>query len=155
MSNRGQAQYLRLYTTSGTDKQLWQSYYVNSTISLGGKSYSYFPFTADGLMSSSASGGNRVSVTAPATTTAISALTEALNNQYLVELKVYEFDSRLSNVAPNSNQSLIVNFLGVITEISGSFETLRVRIGSSISPVGASCPPRKFTTDLIGNPIRL
>ena len=155
MSNRAQAQYLRLYTTSGTDKQLWQSYYVNSTISSGGKSYSYFPFTADGLMSSSASGANRVSVTCPATTTAISALTEALNNQYLCELKVYEFDSRLSNVAPNSNQSLIVNFLGVITEISGSFETLRVRIGSSISPVGASCPPRSFSTDLIGNPIRL
>ena len=154
MSNRAQAQYLRIYT-GGTDKQLWQSYYVNSTISLSSKSWSYFPFTADGLMSSSASGANRVSVTCPATTTAISALTEALNNQYLVELKVYEFDSRLSNVAPNSNQSLIVNFLGVITEISGTFETLRVRIGSSISPVGASCPPRKFTTDLIGNPIRL
>ena len=154
MSNRAQAQYLRIYS-GGTDKQLWQSYYVNSTISLNSKSWSYFPFTADGLMSSSASGANRVSVTCPATTTAISALTEALNNQYLVELKVYEFDSRLSNVAPNSNQSLIVNFLGVITEISGSFETLRVRIGSSISPVGASCPPRKFTTDLIGNPIRL
>ena len=154
MSNRAQAQYLRIYT-GGTDKQLWQSYYVNSTISLSSKSYSYFPFTADGLMSSSASGANRVSVTCPATTTAISALTEALNNQYLCELKVYEFDSRLSNVAPNSNQSLIVNFLGVITEISGTFETLRVRIGSSISPVGASCPPRKFTTDLIGNPIRL
>ena len=154
MSNRAQAQYLRIYS-GGTDKQLWQSYYVNSTISLNSKSWSYFPFTADGLMSSSASGANRVSVTCPATTTAISALTEALNNQYLVELKVYEFDSRLSNVAPQSNQSLIVNFLGVITEISGSFETLRVRIGSSISPVGASCPPRKFTTDLIGNPIRL
>ena len=154
MSNRAQAQYLRIYT-GGTDKQLWQSYYVNSTISLSSKSWSYFPFTADGLMSSSASGANRVSVTCPATTTAISALTEALNNQYLCELKVYEFDSRLSNVAPNSNQSLIVNFLGVITEISGTFETLRVRIGSSISPVGASCPPRKFTTDLIGNPIRL
>tara|TARA_R100000655_G_scaffold1149_1_gene4635 strand:- start:463 stop:927 length:465 start_codon:yes stop_codon:yes gene_type:complete len=154
MSNRGQAQYLRIYT-GGTDKQLWQSYYVNSTISLSSKSWSYFPFTADGLMSSSASGANRVSVTCPATTTAISALTEALNNQYLCELKVYEFDSRLSNVAPQSNQSLIVNFLGVITEISGTFETLRVRIGSSISPVGASCPPRKFTTDLIGNPIRL
>tara|TARA_Y100001972_G_scaffold100775_1_gene125329 strand:- start:845 stop:1309 length:465 start_codon:yes stop_codon:yes gene_type:complete len=154
MSNRAQAQYLRIYT-GGTDKQLWQSYYVNSTISSGGKSYSYFPFTADGLMSSSASGGNTVSLTCPATTTAIAALTEALNNQYLVELKVYEFDSRLSNVAPNSNQSLIVNFLGVIISIGGSFETLNVNIGSSISPVGASCPPRKFTTDLIGNPIRL
>ena len=65
------------------------------------------------------------------------------------------FDSRLSNVAPNSGQSLIVNFLGVIISIGGSFETLKVNIGSSISPVGASCPPRKFTTDLIGNPIRL
>ena len=154
MSNRAQAQYLRIYT-GGTDKQLWQSYYVNSSISSGGKSYSYFPFTADGLLSSSASGGNTVSLTCPATTSAISALTEALNNQYLCELKVYEFDSRLSNVAPNSSQSLIVNFLGVITSIGGSFETLNINLGSSISPVGASAPPRKFTTDLVGVPIRL
>ena len=153
MSNRAQAQYLRIYT-GGTDKQLWQSYYVNSTISSGGKSYAYFPFTADGLLSSSASGGNTVSLTCPATTSAISALTEALNNQYLCELKVYEFDSRLSNVAPNSSQSLIVNFLGVITSIGGSFETLNINLGSSISPVGASAPPRKFTTDLVGVPIR-
>jgi len=154
MSNRAQAQYLRIYT-GGTDKQLWQSYYVNSTISLNSKSWSYFPFTADGLLSSSASGGNTVSLTCPATTTAIAALTEALNNQYLVELKVYEFDSRLANNAPQSNQSSIVTFLGVIISINGSFETLNINLGSSISPVGASAPPRKFTTDLVGVPIRL
>jgi len=154
MANRSQAQYLRIYT-GGTDKQLWQSYYVNSTISLSSKSWSYFPFTADGLMSSSASGSNNVSVTCPATASAISALREALNAQYLVELKVYEFDSRLSNLAPQSNQSLIVSFLGVIKSISGSFETLSFDLGSSLSPVGASAPPRTFSTDLIGVPIRL
>ena len=154
MSNRAQAQYLRVYESS-TDKLLWQSYYINSTISLNSKSWSYFPFTADGLMSSSASGGNTVSINCPATTAAISALTESLNNQYLVELKVYEFDSRLGNSVPQTSQSLIVNFLGVITSINGSFETLNVNLGSSLSPVGASAPPRKFTTDLIGVPIRL
>ena len=152
--NRGQAQYLRI-CSGGTDKQLWQSYYVNSTISLSSKSWSYFPFTADGLMSSSASGGNAVSISCPATTTAISALTDALNNQYLCELKVYEFDSRLSNSVPQSGQSLIVNFLGVITSIGGNFETLVANLGSSISPVVASAPPRRFSTDLIGVPIRL
>jgi len=152
--SRAQAQYLRIYT-GGTDKQLWQSYYVNSTISLSSKSWTYFPFTADGLMSSSASGGNTVSLTCPATTTAINALTEALNNQYLVELKVYEFDSRLSNDAPQSGQSLIINFLGLVTSLGGGFTTLNVNIGSSLSPVGASAPPRKFTSDLIGVPIRL
>ena len=154
MSNRAQAQYLRVYESS-TDKLLWQSYYINSTISLNSKSFSYFPFTADGLMSSSASGGNTVSINCAATTAAISALTEALNNQYLVELKVYEFDSRLGNSVPQTSQSLIVNFLGVITSINGSFETLNVNLGSSLSPVGASAPPKKFTTDLIGVPIRL
>ena len=154
MSNRAQAQYLRIYTGS-TDKQLWQSYYVNSTISLSSKSWSYFPFIADGLMSSSASGGNTVALTLPATTTAINALTEALNNEYLVELKVYEFDSRLSNNAPQSGQTLIINFLGVITSIGGDFTTLSVNLGSSLSPVGASAPPRRYTTDLLGVPIRL
>ena len=101
MSNRAQAQYLRVYESS-TDKLLWQSYYINSTISLSSKSWSYFPFSADGLMSSSASGGNTVSINCAATTAAISALTESLNNQYLVELKVYEFDSRLGVELPDN-----------------------------------------------------
>ena len=106
-------------------------------------------------MSSSASGGNSVSLSVPATTTAIKAFTKALAKEYLCELKVYEFDSRLSNVVPQSGQSLIVSFLGVITDMGGDFTTLNINLGSSLSPVGAQAPPRKMTTYLAGVPIRL
>ena len=79
----------------------------------------------------------------------------ALSREYLVQLKIYEFDSRLSNVAPETSQTLIVDFIGVIKSMSGDFNTLSVELGSNLSPVGAQVPPRKFTSYLIGSPIRI
>ena len=151
---RAQSQYLKFYT-GATNHYLLQSYYVNSTISLDSLSWTYFPFNADGLMQSSAAGGNGVSLTVPATEKAVDIFTIALSREYLVQLKIYEFDSRLSNVAPETSQTLIVDFIGVIKSMSGDFNTLSVELGSNLSPVGAQVPPRKFTSYLIGYPIRI
>lgn len=74
---------------------------------------------------------------------------------YLCELKVYEFDSRLSQTAPQVGQVLIVNFVGEVVAVDGSFTALTIQLGSSLAPVGAQVPPRKFGSKLIGAPIRL
>jgi hypothetical protein len=152
--SRAQASYLRIYSGS-TNYQLWQSYYTNSTISLSGLSWSYFPFNADGMISSGAAGGNAVSITCPAVQTSVDAFNLALARERLCELKVYEFDSRLSNVLPQSGQTLIISFLGVVNSLSGDFNTLSIELGSSLSRTGSQAPPRKFTSYQIGAPIQL
>jgi hypothetical protein len=154
MSNKGQAQYLRIFDESSTFLRL-QSYYVNQTITWESNSWAFFPFNADGLLSASGSAGNDITITVPATTAAVTAFSEALDNNRLCEIRMYEFDTRLTQAAPQASQDLIGFFVGEVIKIGGSFTELQVQLGSSLSPVGAQVPPRTYTTFLVGAPLRL
>jgi hypothetical protein len=154
MSNRAQSQYLRIFDATTTYAR-WQTYYVNQTITLDGASWSYMPFSASGIIESGASGGKSVSITVPATNSVVQAFTLALSYGRFCELKIYEFDSRLDNTAPQAGQDLIASYTAEVVDVSGSFTRLDVELGSSLSPVGAQVPPRKFTTYQIGSPLRI
>jgi hypothetical protein len=113
------------------------------------------PFSASGIIESGASGGKSVSITVPATNSVVQAFTLALSYGRFCELKIYEFDSRLDNTAPQAGQDLIASYTAEVVDVSGSFTRLDVELGSSLSPVGAQVPPRKFTTYQIGSPLRI
>jgi hypothetical protein len=113
------------------------------------------PFAANGLLSSSANGGNSIEISIPATSTVVSTFNSAIANSYLCEVRLYEFDTRLTQAQPQSSQSLIGFFVGEVIGMSGSFTELAVQLGNSLAPVGAQVPPRQYTTFLIGAPLRL
>jgi hypothetical protein len=154
MSTRAQAQYLRVYVSGGSDIELWQNYYVDTTVTVSAKDYTYFPFEFGGIFESSAIGGAPVDITLPATQEVIDLFIKASYLDYLCEVSVYEFDSRLGNTAPVSSQTLVSSFTGYVRNMSGSFTTLSVRLGSALAPVGAQIPPRTYSSSLIGAPIR-
>lgn len=157
MSNRAQSHFLKIYNSS-TVFERWQNYYVNSTITYddgtGNQSWLYYPFVTNGLTSSSASGGNSISIEVPATKKAVDAFVKALARGYFCRILVFEFDSRLSHAAPTS-QTTIIDFSGIVSNIDGTFTSLSINLGSALSPVGAQAPPRRFTTFQVGAPIRL
>jgi len=155
MSFRGQAQYLRIYASGGADYQLWQNFYVNQTVTVSAKAYTFFPFACDGITETSALGGRPVQVKFPATSLAVSAFQSASKLKYLCQLSVYEFDTRLGIDSPQSGQTLIANFLGYVSRMSGSFTALRVDLGSALAPIGAQIPPRTATNLLVGVPIQV
>jgi hypothetical protein len=154
MSNRAQSQYLRIFDATTTYAR-WQTYYVNQTVTLDSASWSYLPFNANGIVESGASGGKSVTVTVPATNTVVEAFNLALSYGRFCELKVYEFDSRLDQTAPQAGQQLIASYTAEVVGMSGTFTRLEIELGSSLSPVGAQVPPRKFTSYLIGVPLRI
>lgn len=154
MSNRAQSQYLRIFDATTTYAR-WQTYYVNQTITLDGASWLYMPFSASGIVESGASGGKSVSITVPATNSVVQAFTLALSYGRFCELKIYEFDSRLDNTVPQAGQDLIASYTAEVVDVSGTFSRLDIELGSSLSPVGAQVPPRKFTSYLIGSPLRI
>ena len=80
MSNRGQAQYLRIYEPGGSDYRLIQNFYVNTDVTVSSKTYSYFPFEWNGVQESSALSGQTVSLRMPATSLAINSFESALQN---------------------------------------------------------------------------
>lgn len=150
---RAQAQYLRIFDSSSTYAR-WQTYYVNQTITLDSASWEYMPFSASGILESGASGGKSVSITVPATNSVVEAFTLALSYGRFCELKIYEFDSRLDQTAPQSGQNLIGAYTSQVVNVKGTFTRLDIELGSSLSPIGAQVPPRTFTSYLIGAPLR-
>ena len=152
-TSRSQAQYLRVFDNSGTTAR-WQNYYVGQSVTWQTNSWTYHPFSANGVIGGAGS-GNDITISVPATDTAVALFTAALANNRLCEILVYEFDSRLGQNAPPNGQSLIAGFTGEIIKIGGSFTAWTITIGSSLAPVGAQVPPRKFTNGLVGFPIKL
>ena len=151
---RGQSQYLRIFSGS-TTYQRWQSYYVNSSVTWESASWSYQPFDADGITAGEVQSESSISVTLSATTNVIDVVLQALNEARLAELRIYEFDTILSNSTPQTGQTLIASYLGEVVGVSGGFTSIQMQLGSSISPVGAQVPPRTFSTRLIGAPCQL
>jgi hypothetical protein len=80
---------------------------------------------------------------------------DALRNARLVELSMYEFDTLDGNTTPQADQDLIASYVGEVVGAGGPFESISLELGSSLSPVGAQVPPRKFTSRLIGVPVKL
>jgi hypothetical protein len=154
MSNRGQAQYLRIYEGS-TTYQRWQGYYVNTTVTWDGASWVYRPFAVNGLIGGTPGTDVGITVEAPATESILQAFKDALNFNRLIEIKLYEFDTRLTNAAPQAGQLLIGTYVGEAVSMGGSFSLIELRLGSTLAPVGAQIPPRKYTNRLIGAPIRM
>lgn len=153
-SNRAQSQFLRIYTSGGSDHHLWQNFYVNQSVTVSSKSYRFFPFFWDGIGESSAIGEQTVQLALPATSLAISAFESAFASRHLCELKTYEFDSRLGVDAPQATQTVIGSFLGYVSRMRSSFTELSVELGSTIAPVGAQIPSRTASNRLVGVPIQ-
>ena len=151
---RAQAQYLRIFSGS-TTYQRWQSYYVNTRVSYGSAVWAYQPFDADGITAGEVQSESSISVRVPATTNAIEVALQALDEARLAELQLYEFDTLLGNSTPQAGQTLIASYLGEVVGVSGSFTSIEMELGSSLAPIGAQVPPRKFTSKLTGSPCKL
>jgi hypothetical protein len=151
---RGQSQYLRIFSGT-TTYQRWQAYYVNTSVTWESASWSYQPFDADGITAGEVQSESSISVTLPATTNVMEVVLQALDEARLAELRLYEFDTLLGNSTPQTGQTLIASYLGEVVGVSGSFTSIQMELGSSLSPVGAQVPPRTFSTRLIGAPCKL
>ena len=151
---RAQAQYLRVFSGS-TTYQRWQSYYVNTSVSYGSAVWAYQPFDADGITAGEVQSESSISVRLPATTNAIEVVLQSLDEARLAELQLYEFDTLLGNSTPQAGQTLIASYLGEVVGVSGSFTSIKMELGSSLAPIGAQVPPRKFTSKLTGSHCKL
>jgi hypothetical protein len=151
---RAQAQYLRIFS-GATTYQRWHSYYVNTSVTWESATWAYQPFDADGITAGEVQSESSISIQLPATTNVVEVVLQALNEARLAELRFYEFDTLLGNSTPQAGQRLIASYLGEVVGVQGSFTSIQMQLGSSISPVGAQVPPRTFSTRLVGAPCKL
>ena len=153
---RAQSQFLRIYDAStGVVYQRWQSYYANTTVTLGGQGWAYVPFIADGFTEGVSGDEASITISAPAIPVVVDAFTAAIRNGYLIEIDTYQFDPLVGNDAPQAAQVQIAAYVGQVTGGGGNLTSLKVQLGSAIAPVGAQIPPRTFTSNIIGKGCKL
>jgi 4-amino-4-deoxy-L-arabinose transferase-like glycosyltransferase len=151
---RAQSQWLRIFDDGGT-YQRWQSYYINSIVSFAGGSWIFQRFDVEGFDAGQTGDEGGVTVSVPATALIMDIIADALRNARLVELSMYEFDTLDGDEEPQEGQVLIASYVGEVVAADGVLETMNIELGSSLSPVGAQIPPRKFTSRLVGVPCKL
>ena len=152
---RGQAQYLRIFDEAAGTLQRWQNYYINATVTFDGGTWAFMGFDVDDFTAGQTGDEGGVSVTLPATAFVVDTVEDALRNARLCELQMYEFDTLDCNDAPQPDQQLIASYVGEVVGAGGAFESLTLELCSSLSPVGSQVPTRKFTSRLIGVPVKL
>jgi hypothetical protein len=148
------SQYLRIYS-GATDYQLWQSYYVNQTVTWDGKQWSFQPFSIDGIIAGDVSAEGSLTVGVPSTSVTLPAIRTALRFGYLIQVDQYEFDPQQGNDAPQEQQQLIASYVGEVIGVKGRLTWLEIELGSTLAPIGIQVPPRTMTSQLIGTPCQL
>lgn len=153
---RAQAQYLRIYDYV-TTYQRWQNFYVNSSVIWNGASWDWLPFDCDGMVDGAGVDESDLQISLPATPAVVDRVEAALRAGRFVEVGTFEFDilDTGATLAPLADQTLLARYVGELVEASGTFETITIRVGSSLSPVGVQVPPRALTSRLIGVPCKL
>tara|TARA_B100001094_G_scaffold333115_1_gene408710 strand:- start:3547 stop:3993 length:447 start_codon:yes stop_codon:yes gene_type:complete len=132
----------------------WQNYYVNTSLSFLSQTWEFFPFEFGGISESAAPGGNELTISVPATSTVISAFSEAQASLSLCEVTLYEFSAYDSQSVAPTTYTVVASHLGQVLDLGGSFIDLQIGLGTVLSPVGSQVPPRTYSTSLIGSPLR-
>lgn len=147
--SRAQAQLFRLYDAAGTTRERWQSYWATA-ITYDSETWDYLPFDASGFVEGDSGADQSVSVNLPATARVVVAAERALAAGWLAELKIFQFDSTLAPAGPPASMTLIGQFNGQVVGGGANATAFTLQLGSALSPVGATVPPRRLTTAIMG-----
>jgi hypothetical protein len=152
--SRAQAQLFRLYEEIGPTRERWQSYWA-TTITYETHKWDYLPFDASGFVEGDSGSDQSITVTMPATRRVVVASERALAGGWLAELRIFQFDSSIANGGPPAGMTLIGQFNGQVVGGRAKATEFTLQLGSALSPVGATVPPRRLTTAIMGQGAQL
>lgn len=150
---RAQSAFLKIYELSGVVVARWQNYY-NATVTWDSQSWQHMSFIVEGLSEGINGEESDIGVTTPAGTAPMRIIEQSIIAGRLIELEVYQFNTFLGNDVPQASQQLVSQYTGQVVGGSGGLTSITMKIGSSMAPLGAQVPPRKFTTAIMGQGCR-
>lgn len=151
---RAFAQYLHIYGAVSTYAR-WQNYYVDQTVTWDSESWTFVPFEAEGIEAGDLQDEGSLVIVFPATTEVYSTILTAVRQALTVDVRTYDFDPRPNNQTPQAIQVQIARYTAQVVNARRSLSQIELVLGSTLAPVGAQVPPRKFSTRLVGVPCRL
>jgi len=116
--------------------------------------YTFLPFKNSGFLSSRSGGQSEIEVEFPITGSLVSLIETAMVSNYLFQVELRQFNPPDGDALPPTSV-VAASYLGQIVGASYSEAGITVSLGSTLDPVEASAPPRRFTTALVGRPPKL
>lgn len=169
---RAQAQTLRIYEpgslAGGQPLVFHQSYWQSKRILIDGAVASFQPFSTGVIVSTNTGDNQSLDVTFPATSYWVEQIENAVSSRRIFEVSIFELNGLDAEILERTETSsdiywvpteitanLLSRFFGEVVDASSDRVALQVNLGSSLSPVGAQVPSRKFVSSLVGTPLRL
>ncbi|MEB3301977.1 MAG: hypothetical protein VKN56_08410 [Cyanobacteriota bacterium] len=148
----GRALTLVIWSETGDVVAAYQSHWFG-VVTIAGRQFEHLPFEGSGIFQGHVSGEGATSVDLPATKANWDLCSRAMasGGRWLAQLELWEFPAAGSESLPPANMVRIGLTRGQIVSASNDpITTIRLELGSSLSPVGAMIPPRTATSRLIG-----
>ena len=136
---------VRFYLNNATQGQ-WQNFWMQKTVD------GYVPVnfkTSEILLNRSADEGG-ITLQLPALADHVNFFLQAIENEYLADVRLYEQDVSTDLPSSISGMTMISRFTGEVQTMSMTIETLTVAIGAGIDAVNGEIPGRRITTSLVG-----
>lgn len=151
---RAFAQYLHIYGAVSTYAR-WQNYYIDQTVTWESESWQFVPFEAEGIEAGDLQDEGSLVIVLPSTSDTYNTVLTAVRQALTVDVRTYDFDPRPNNSTPQAIQVQIARYTAQVVNARRSISQIELVLGSTLAPVGAQVPPRKFSTRLVGVPCRL
>jgi hypothetical protein len=147
---RNRALTLCIYDEQGLVKAAFQSYWYGR-VTIFGTEFDWIQFEASGVFSGNVSSQGAINLELPATPMIWRLILDALasTGQWMAKVCLYEFDGG-DSLPPDTMDLLGITRGQIVSATNDPISTLKVQLGSGISPVGANIPWRTATTKLTG-----
>ena len=143
---------LVIWDQADTVQAAYQSHWYG-TVTIASRQYAWLPFEGSGIFQGHVSGEGATSVELPRTPQIWDLCVRAMasGGRWLAQLELWEFAASGAESLPPANMERIGLTRGqIVNATNDPYQTIRLDLGSSITPVGAMIPPRTATTRLIG-----
>ena len=169
---RAQAQFLEVETKGGASLGGFQSFWIDKRVVLPSSSttFDYQPFDTGVIVTTNTGDNQQLDLSLPGSHYWHRLVEQALEQGHVWTTTIYEFESLLfpeptfiSTDEPGLNRyqldetklGVMAQFFGEVVSATSDSDAISLQLGSSLSPVGAQVPPRRFLSSIIGTPLRL
>jgi hypothetical protein len=136
---------IRFYKDNVTAAR-WQNFWMNKTVN----SYTGVNFDISNILVNRSADEAGLTLTLPLLQDHIVFFLQAIENEFLADVRLYEKEVSGSLPSSFSGMVLISRFVGEVQTMQMDISTLDVSIGAGIEAVSGDIPGRRITTSLVG-----
>jgi hypothetical protein len=146
MLHQSTAAFMVIRQKNGTVVKQWQNRWNSQTI----EGHEFMPFMINEINSAISSNSDTVTIQFPEIKAIVDLVEAAVSAAYIVQLSIKKYTTPTAT----TGGTVVAMTTGEVVQASMNTQMVQVVLGSSLDPVGAQVPPRRYTTTILGAPAR-